>query len=126
MERVYFCNSGSEAVESALKFARCATGRPRILFCDHAYHGLTAGSLSVNGAKEFRTGFDPLLPDTMIPFGDLDALARELRAADVAALVVEPIQGKAVNVAPAGYLRDAAELLHRHGSLLIADEVQTG
>src|SRR5581483_9533089 len=79
MERVYFCNSGSEAVEAALKFARCATGRPRILYCDHAYHGLTTGSLSVNGADEFRRGFDPLLPDTRIPFGDLDAVRRELR-----------------------------------------------
>src|SRR4051794_14352152 len=67
MDRVYFCNSGSEAVEAALKFARCATGRPRILYCAHAYHGLTAGSLSVNGAAEFRKGFDPLLPDTMVP-----------------------------------------------------------
>ena len=72
MDRVYFCNSGSEAVEAALKFARCATGKPRILYCDHAYHGLTAGALSVNGADEFRQGFAPLLPDTRIPFGDLD------------------------------------------------------
>ena len=82
MERVYFCNSGSEAVEAALKFARCATGKRRILFCDHAYHGLTVGTLSVNGANEFRKGFDPLLPDTKVPFGDLDALERELRKAD--------------------------------------------
>src|SRR5206468_12937683 len=66
MERVYFCNSGGEAVEAALKFARCATGRPRILYCDHGYHGLTAGALSVNGAEEFRRGFGPLLPDTMV------------------------------------------------------------
>ena len=74
MDRVYFANSGAEAVEAALKFARCATGKPRVLFCDHAYHGLTAGALSVNGAAEFRAGFAPLLPDTQIPFGDLDAL----------------------------------------------------
>ena len=126
MERVYFCNSGSEAVESALKFARCATGKQRILFCSHAYHGLTAGSLSVNGAKEFRKGFEPLLPDTMVPFGDLDALARELRRGDVAALLVEPIQGKGVNIAPPGFLRAAKDLLHARGALLICDEVQTG
>ncbi len=94
LDRVYFSNSGTEAVEAALKFARCATGRPRIVYCEHAFHGLTVGSLSVNGADEFRAGFDPLLPDTCIPFGDLDALARELRRGDVAGLVIEPIQGK--------------------------------
>jgi ornithine--oxo-acid transaminase len=126
MERVYFCNSGSEAVEAALKFARCATGKPRILYCDHAYHGLTAGALSVNGADEFRQGFTPLLPDTRIPFGDLEAIEQELKRGDVAALLVEPIQGKGVNVAPAGYLAGALKLLHAHGALLIADEVQTG
>jgi len=126
MERVYFCNSGSEAVEAALKFARCATGRKRILYCDHAYHGLTAGTLSVNGADEFRKGFDPLLPDTKVPFGDLDTLEKELRKGDVAALLIEPIQGKGVNVAPDGFLRDAQVLLRGHGALLIADEVQSG
>jgi acetylornithine/succinyldiaminopimelate/putrescine aminotransferase len=126
MDRVYFCNSGTEAVEAALKFARRATGRGRILYCDHAYHGLTAGSLSVNGADEFREGFGPLLPDTRIAFGDLDAIARELRRGDVAALLVEAVQGKGVYVAPPGYLRDAARLLHDNGALLIVDEVQTG
>jgi ornithine--oxo-acid transaminase len=126
MERIYFCNSGSEAVESALKFARCATGRARILYCDHAYHGLTAGALSVNGAAEFRTGFDPLFPDTMVPFGDVDAIARELAKGDVAALLVEPVQGKGVNVPPPSYLRAARDVLHAHGALLICDEVQTG
>ncbi len=126
MDRVYLCNSGSEAVEAALKFARCATGKPRILYCDHAYHGLTAGALSVNGADEFRQGFAPLLPDTRIPFGDLDSIERELRAGDVAALLVEPIQGKGVNVAPPGYLHEAQRMLHANGALLIADEVQSG
>ena len=126
LERVYFCNSGAEAVEAALKFARRATGRSRVLFCHHAYHGLTAGALSVNGSDDFRRGFGPLLPDTQIPFGDTEALARELAAGDVAALVVEPIQGKGVFVAPGGYLREAAELLHQAGALLVCDEVQTG
>ncbi|HTW21671.1 MAG TPA: aspartate aminotransferase family protein [Mycobacteriales bacterium] len=126
MERVYFCNSGSEAVEAALKFARCATGKPRILYADHAYHGLTTGALSVNGAEEFRRGFAPLLPDTKVPFGDLEAIEREVRRGDVAALLVEPIQGKGVQVAPAGYLAGAQQLLHASGGLLIADEVQTG
>jgi len=126
LERVYFCNSGSEAVEAALKFARCATGKRRILYCDHAYHGLTAGTLSVNGAAEFRKGFDPLLPDTSVRFGNLDDLERELRRGDVAALLMEPIQGKGVNIAPEGFMRDAHVLLKAHGALLIADEVQTG
>jgi ornithine--oxo-acid transaminase len=126
LDRVYFGNSGTEAVEAALKFARYATRRPRIVYCANAFHGLTAGSLSVNGAKAFRKGFGPLLPDTAVAFGDLDALERELRRGDVAALLVEPIQGKGVAVAPAGFLASAAELLHQCGALLIADEVQTG
>jgi acetylornithine/succinyldiaminopimelate/putrescine aminotransferase len=126
LERVYMCNSGTEAVEAALKFARYSTGRPRILYCDHAFHGLTSGSLSVNGAKEFRDGFGPFLPSTRVPFGDVDAVRRELAAGDVAALIVEPVQGKGVQVAPSGYLAAAAELLHSRGALLICDEVQTG
>ncbi|MFC9683737.1 aspartate aminotransferase family protein [Streptomyces sp. NPDC056948] len=126
LDRVFFGNSGTEAVEGALKFARFVTGRPRILYCAHAFHGLTTGSLSVNGESGFRDGFAPLLPDTAVPLGDLDALARELKKGDVAALIVEPIQGKGVLAAPPGYLLAAQELLHRHKALLIADEVQTG
>ena len=126
LDRVYLCNSGTEAVETALKFARCASGRPRVLYCSHAYHGLTAGSLSVNGASDFREGFGPLLPGTLIPFGDLDSLRRELRAGDVAALIIEPVQGKGVQVAPPGYLAEAARVLHEAGALLICDEVQCG
>ncbi|MFJ4653625.1 aspartate aminotransferase family protein [Nocardia sp. NPDC088792] len=126
LDRVFFGNSGTEAVETALKFARFATGKPRILYCEHAFHGLTTGSLSVNGESGFRDGFAPLLPDTAIPFGDLAALDRELRRGDVAALIVEPIQGKTVHATPPGYLGAAQELLHKHKALLIADEVQTG
>ncbi|MGW2601040.1 aspartate aminotransferase family protein [Streptomyces klenkii] len=126
LDRVFFGNSGTEAVETALKFARYATGRPRVLYCDHAFHGLTTGSLSVNGESGFRDGFAPLLPDTAVPLGDLAALERELARGDVAAFVIEPIQGKGVHEAPPGYLRAAQELLHRHKALLIADEVQTG
>lgn len=126
LDRVFFGNSGTEAVETALKFARYATGKPRVLYCEHAFHGLTTGSLSVNGESGFRDGFAPLLPDTSVPLGDLDALRRELKRGDVAALVVEPIQGKGVHAAPPGYLREAQELLHRHKALLIVDEVQTG
>jgi ornithine--oxo-acid transaminase len=126
LDRVYFGNSGTESVEAALKFARYSTRRRRVIYCDHAFHGLTTGSLSVNGAEEFRKGFNPLLPDTCVPFGDLDALDRELRKGDVAAFVIEPIQGKGVAVAPPGFLAAAAELVHRHKALLIADEVQSG
>ncbi|GAA2373184.1 aspartate aminotransferase family protein [Streptomyces cuspidosporus] len=126
LDRVFFGNSGTEAVETALKFARYATGKPRVLYCAHAFHGLTTGSLSVNGEDSFRKGFAPLLPDTAIPLGDLAALERELRRGDVAGLVVEPIQGKGVHETPPGFLRAAQDLLRGHKALLIADEVQTG
>jgi ornithine--oxo-acid transaminase len=126
LDRVYFSNSGTEAVEAALKFARYATGRPRVVYCGHGYHGLTVGSLSVNGSAEFRRGFDPLLPDASIPLGGLEALEAELRKGGVAALIVEPIQGKGVHIAPPGFLAAARKLLHDHGALLICDEVQTG
>ncbi|MEG8181532.1 aspartate aminotransferase family protein [Nocardia terpenica] len=126
LDRVFFGNSGTEAVETALKFARHATGRQRILYCEHAFHGLTIGSLSVNGENSFRAGFGPLLPDTAVPLGDLEALERELRRGDVAALIVEPIQGKTVHGTPPGYLAAAQRLLHKHRALLIVDEVQTG
>jgi ornithine--oxo-acid transaminase len=126
LDRAYFCNGGTEAVETALKFARYATGKRRVLYCDHAFHGLTLGSLSVNGSAEFRRGFDPLLPDGCIPLGDLDALTRELRKGDVAALLIEPIQGKGVHISPPGFMAAAADLLHEHGAVLICDEIQSG
>src|SRR6266540_1077563 len=98
----------------------------RILFADHAFHGLTTGALSLNGGREFRNGFGDLLPGCQsLAFGDLDALRRELEDGDVAAFVVEPIQGKGVFVPPEDYLREAADLCHRHGALLAVDEVQT-
>ncbi len=127
IERVYFCNSGAEAVESSIKFARAFTGRSRIVFLAHSYHGLTLGALSVNGARAFREGFGPLLADvTEVPFGDLEALERELDRGDVAALIAEPIQGKGVYEAPAAYWRKAEQACRRTGSLLVMDEVQTG
>ncbi|MCW2495614.1 aspartate aminotransferase family protein [Jatrophihabitans sp.] len=126
IERVFFTNSGAEAVESAIKFARAATKRSRILYCDHAFHGLTTGALSLNGGAEFRAGFGALIDSTAIPLGDLDALAAELEKGDVAALVVEPIQGKGVYLAPDEFWPAAQELCHRHGALLVIDEIQTG
>src|SRR5580700_2267607 len=90
--RVFFGNSGAEAVETAIKFARFATDRPRILYAAHAFHGLTTGALALNGGEEFKKGFGPLVPTDQVPFGDIDALRRALRRGDVAAFVVEPIQ----------------------------------
>jgi ornithine--oxo-acid transaminase len=120
-------NSGTEAVEAAVKIARAATGRPRVLYAEHAFHGLTLGSLSLNGDSHFREGFGPLLPGcTPVPFGDLDALERELARGDVAAFVVEPVQGKGVNMAPAGYLSGVQRLCGAAGALFVCDEVQTG
>ena len=127
IQRAVFTNSGAEANEAAIKFARYVTRRPRIIYCDHAFHGLTSGALSINGGKEFREGFGPLLPGCdEVPFGDIAALEREIRKGDVAAFVVEPIQGKGVNVASDEYWPAAAELCRRHGTLFVADEVQTG
>jgi ornithine--oxo-acid transaminase len=126
LDRVFFCNSGTEAVESALKFARFSTGRSRIVYAHHAFHGLTTGSLSVNGAEEFKKGFGPLLPDSLVPLGDLAALETELRRGDVAAMIIEAVQGHGVMAPPQGFLAAARELLHKHGALLICDEVQSG
>jgi ornithine--oxo-acid transaminase len=127
LDKAFFANSGAEAVEAAIKFARAATRRPRIVFCDHAFHGLSYGALSLNGDAIFRDGFEPFLPDCeKIPFNDPAALEKALTAGDVAAFVVEPIQGKGVNLPYDRYLGDAAALCRRHGALFIADEIQTG
>jgi ornithine--oxo-acid transaminase len=120
-------NTGAEAVEAAIKLARAATGRPRVLYAEHAFHGLTLGALSLNGNVEFREGFGPLLPGCdPVPWGDLEALERALAGGDVAALVLEPIQGKGVNLPPDGYLQGAQALCHEAGALFVCDEVQTG
>jgi ornithine--oxo-acid transaminase len=120
-------NSGAEAVEAAIKIARAATGRGRVLYATHAFHGLTLGALSLNGNEEFRADFGPLLPACeAVPFGDIEALRRGLQREDVAAFVVEPVQGKGVNLPPDGYLQDAQRYCHEAGALLICDEVQTG
>jgi ornithine--oxo-acid transaminase len=126
-ERVFFCNSGTEAVEAAIKLARAATGRSKLLFCDHAFHGLTMGALTLNGDATFREGFGPLLADAArVPWNDLGALEAALAVRDVAAFFVEPIQGKGVNLPAPDYLREAARLCREHGALFVADEVQTG
>jgi ornithine--oxo-acid transaminase len=127
LEKVLFTSSGTEAVESALKLGRAATGRPRVLSAEQSFHGLTLGSLSATGDEHFRDRFGPLLPGfDRVPFGDLDALERELVREDVAIFLVEPVQGKGVNRPPEGYLEAAQGLCRRYGTLFAIDEVQTG
>jgi ornithine--oxo-acid transaminase len=127
LDKVFFANSGAEAVEAAIKFARAATGRSGIVFCDHAFHGLSYGALSLNGDATFRAGFEPLLPHCIkIPFNDLAALEQALSGKQIAAFIVEPIQGKGVHLPDDGYLRGAADLCRKYGALFVADEIQTG
>ena len=127
LEKVFFANSGTESVEASLKFARAATGRDGIVYCSHAFHGLTYGSLSLIGDDIFRSGFGPLLPGCIeVPFNDLVALERALASKTIAAFIVEPIQGKGVTVPENDYLRNALELCRKYGTLFVADEVQSG
>ena len=110
-----------------MKFARAATGRERFVSCENSFHGVTLGPLSLVGDEFFKEGFGPLLPGcARVPFGDLDALEAELRTNDVAAFIVEPIQGRMVTLPPDGYLQGAQALCRRYGTMLVLDEIQTG
>ena len=122
----FLCNSGTEAVEGALKLARAATRRSKIVATYDAFHGKTLGGLSVSGREMFQEKFRPLLEDVAhVPFGDVEALEGALE--DAACFIVEPVQGEGgINVPPPGYLKRARELCERAGALLVADEVQTG
>ena len=125
--KMFFCNSGTEAVEAAIKFARFTTQRDKIVFCEHGYHGLTMGALSLNGENIFKEGFGSLLPSCeAVPFNDLVALEKALSGKDVAAFIVEPIQGKGVNLPDDNYLPEVQRLCKQYGTLFVADEVQTG
>ncbi len=126
LDTCFFASGGAEAIDAALKHARAATGRERIVYCHRSYHGLTMGALSVTGNHEFRDGFGPFGPTTEIAFNDLAALEAELRKGDVAAFICEPIQGKGVNVPASDYLRHVSELCRASGALFILDEIQTG
>src|SRR6266581_4711139 len=127
LDKVFFANSRAECVEAAIKFARGATGRPGIVYCAHAFHGLSYGALSLTDDPNFRGGFEPLLPGcTSIPFNDLAALEQALSSRQVAAFIVEPIQGKGVNMPTDEFLPGAAALCRKYGTIFIADEIQTG
>jgi ornithine--oxo-acid transaminase len=125
--KVLFANSGAEAVDSAMRFARYVSRRTRFLYLDGAFHGRTWGAISVNGFEEMREGLKPFLPDCRaIPPNDPEALKREIARGDVAAFIVEPVQGMTLTPLDPEYMRTAERLCRRFGTLLIADEIQTG
>lgn len=127
LDAVFFCNSGTEAVEGAMKFARASTGRPRIVSLHGSYHGLSYGALSITGNANFQEGFGPFLADTeRVTLGDLAALEDTLSRRDVAAFIVEPVQGKGVHFPDDDYFQRAQALCRQYGTLFIADEIQTG
>ncbi|MFI5323673.1 MAG: aspartate aminotransferase family protein [Thermodesulfobacteriota bacterium] len=128
LNKVFFTNSGSEGVETVIKFSRSYTNRPGILYCEGAFHGLTCGALSLMDGAYWRKGFGPLLPYTEgVPFLDLDVLEEKLKSKRFAAFIVEPVQSEAgIRVPPDGYLKGAEMLCRKYGTLFVLDEVQTG
>jgi ornithine--oxo-acid transaminase len=124
---VFFCNSGTEAIEGAIKFARAATGRAAIVSLKGCYHGLSYGSLSVTGSANFQEGFGPFLADvSRVRMGDLRALEKLLKKGNVAAFLFEPVQGKGVHYPADDFYREAQALCRSHGALIICDEIQSG
>ena len=123
----FFSNSGTEAVEAALKFAKATTKRSKIVSTNGSYHGKTIGALSTTGREKYRKKFEPLMPGvSFVDFGDIEALKAAIDG-DTACFIVEPIQGEGgIIVAPDGYLKAAREACDKHGALLIFDEVQSG
>lgn len=126
LQSVFFVNSGSEAIEGALKLARRHTGRNEIIYFRNAYHGSTTGALSVQGSEIYRNAFRPLMPSTtMAGFNSPDAPA--MVSQSTAAVIVEPVQAEAGVIEPAGsFLSDLRHACDRNGAMLIFDEVQTG
>lgn len=127
LDHVFLANSGAEAVEAAIKFARLTTGRTKLVATMRGFHGRTMGALSLTWKKQYREPFAPLLPDVVhIPYGNLDAV-RATVDEETAAIVVEPVQGEGgVIPAPDGYLQGLREICDTTGALLVVDEVQTG
>jgi ornithine--oxo-acid transaminase len=127
LEAIFFCNSGTEAVEGAIKFARAATGRSKIVSLKGCYHGLSYGALSVTGSANFQEGFGPFLADVArIRLGDLDGLEKLLKKENVAAFLFEPVQGKGVNFPIDDFYQKSQALCQAHGALVICDEIQSG
>ncbi len=127
LTRAFLCNSGTEAIETAFKFARLATGRTDIVAAARGFHGRTMGALSATHKKEYRQPFDPLVPGvTHVPYNNLDKLAAAVTDR-TAAVVLEPVQGEGgVHRGADDYLNGARALCDERGALLIADEIQTG
>ncbi len=128
LDKVFFSSSGSEGVESAIKFSRARTGRAALLAASGAFHGLTCGALSLMDDAFWRGSFGPMLAEVeTVPFGDIAALEARLATRRFAAFVVEPIQAEAgIRIPPADYLRRAHELARKSGTIFVLDEVQTG
>src|SRR5438477_4193883 len=128
LDAVFFRNSATEAMEGALKFARAATGKKRVVSLESAFHGLSIGSLSLMGCESFSEGFGPLMDqwDRRIALDDVASLERELAKGDVAAFVIEPVQGKGCKSPATDFFPRAQELCRKYGTILISDEIQTG
>ncbi len=128
LTHTFFCNSGTEAVEGALKLARITTGRKKVIYCKSSFHGKSLGSLSVTGRKKYQDNYQPLLPEcSFVTFGNVEELGKKLYEEKVAAFIVEPIQGEGgINLPPGDYLKECQKLCQEYGTLLILDEIQTG
>lgn len=126
--RTFFGNSGAEAVEGSLKLARAASGKKRIIYCEGSFHGKTLGALSVTGKSKYQEPFRPLIPGCEpVPYGDIRALEEKLKEGDVAAFIIEPIQGEGgIHVPEQGYFSQVRELCTQYETFLIIDEIQTG
>ena len=126
LDRVFFCNSGAEAVEGALKLARKASGKKEFIATEHAFHGRTRGALSVTHKEKYRKPFEPLAPAVFVPYNDADAIRAAINE-NTAGVILEPIQGEGGVIVPsAGYLKEVRKICDEKDILLILDEVQTG
>lgn len=126
MDRIFFCNSGAEAVEGALKLARKASGKKEFIAAEHAFHGRTRGALSVTHKEKYRKPFEPLAPSVFVPYNDADAI-RAAITDDTAGVILEAVQGEAGVIIPTDeYLSEVREICDETGTLMILDEVQTG
>ncbi|EYE88902.1 plastocyanin [Fervidicella metallireducens AeB] len=128
LKRSFFGNSGAEAVEGALKLAKIASGKTKVIYCQNSFHGKSMGALSVTGREKYQKPFKPLVPDCYgVPYGDTELLESMLKSRDAAAFIFEPVQGEGgINVPPRGYLKKVRELCTKYNTYMIADEIQTG